>query len=183
MRTLREMQAQSRAGASCIANIEVMHAAVTAYVEEHGRFPSAETWNQDVAPYMQQFIDQVNEKMEDAPPYLEIDLVEPGGAPSCHFPKEEPTAIALNAYLSGTAVGEAPVDSATPILAVHGPAVANSSFKPEEFRSGADASRFDPRRFGIKTLASGEKVIAEDPLPFEMVTELPSFSLIANQPE
>lgn len=181
MRTLREMQAQSQSGASCIANIEVMHAAVASYVEEHGTFPNAATWNEDVAPYMQEYLDVVNAKMEDAPAYMSINLVGVGGAPTCEFPNEQPTAIALNSALAGRSVGELELTPQTPLLAVHGPSEPNATFRAEDLKMQAGGSRFDPGRLEIATTLEGKKTIGEDTIEFDMIDEKPGFNLNLNR--
>lgn len=174
------MQAQTRAGASCIANIEVMHAAVASYVQEHGTFPNPATWNIDVAPYMQTYLDMVDEAMDGAPAYLTIDVVEVGGAPTCHFPDELPTGIALNTALAGQSLADLDLNPDTPVLAVYGPAEPNAGFRVEDLTMGEGGSRFDRRRLGILTTLQGKKVIGDDPVDFDMIVEKPDFSLKPN---
>jgi hypothetical protein len=87
--------------ASCTITISSISTALREYADEHdGKLPKAETWQTDIAPYYEKFINRPNQKQNIFPP------ARPNEPWGCKGEDEGSTGLAFNSDLSGKKIDD-----------------------------------------------------------------------------
>ena len=91
----------------CMLTGELVTKATLAYaIENDGRLPNAETWQDDIQPYYERLYDKAQTEMEDVPDFFNVEVSRPGAIFECKLKGGRNTGFVFNAELSDVLVDD-----------------------------------------------------------------------------